>query len=110
MYAAPDKPERPVVIKSVNNTATIQLKPVLPSHGPITSYRIIVLNEDAASIGVHKDSPLKNWAEAKAENLPFYIAAELRPEVCSITIIYSEICIAFLTKLIFVLSFSSKSL
>ncbi|EFX71032.1 hypothetical protein DAPPUDRAFT_309238 [Daphnia pulex] len=77
---APDKPERPVVIKSANNTATIQLKPILPSHGPITSYRIIVLNEDAASIGVHKDSPLKNWAEANAENIPFYIAAELSPE------------------------------
>ncbi len=72
-----------MVIKSVNNTATIQLKPILPSHGPITAYRIIVLNEDAASIGVHKDSPLKNWVEAKAENLPFYIGAELRPEVCS---------------------------
>jgi hypothetical protein len=82
LYLAPDKPERPVVIKSANNTATIQLKPILPSHGPITSYRIIVLNEDAASIGVHKDSPLKNWAEAKAENIPFYIAAELSPEVC----------------------------
>lgn len=72
-----------MVIKSVNNTATIQLKPILPSHGPITAYRIIVLNEDAASIGVHKDSPLKKWVEAKAENLPFYIGAELRPEVCS---------------------------
>lgn len=78
---APDKPEHPVVMKSANNTATIQLKPTLPRHGPITAYRIVVLNEDAVSIGVHGDSPLKNWVEAKNENLPFYVAAELKPEV-----------------------------
>lgn len=39
------------------------------------------MNEDATSIGVHKDSPLKTWEEAKSENLPFYITAELKPEV-----------------------------
>lgn len=78
---APDRPERPVVIKAGNNTATIQLKPVLPNQGPISAYRIIVLNEDAAAIGVHKDTPLKSWSEAKMENLPYYIAAELRPQV-----------------------------
>lgn len=83
LYLAPDKPEPPVVMKSANSTATIQLKPILPRHGPITAYRIIVVNEDAASIGVHEGSPLKNWAEANKENLPFYIAAELKPEVQS---------------------------
>ncbi|KAI9565171.1 hypothetical protein GHT06_008947 [Daphnia sinensis] len=77
---APDKPEHPVVMKSANSTATIQLKPILPRHGPITAYRIIVVNEDAAAIGVHEGSPLKNWAEANKENLPFYVAAELKPE------------------------------
>jgi hypothetical protein len=39
------------------------------------------LNEDSASIGVHKDTLLKGWAEAKAEKLPYYIAAEMKPEV-----------------------------
>jgi len=78
---APDKPDRPIVLKSANNTATIQVKPILPSHGPISAYRIIVLNEDSASIGVHKDTPLKRWSEAKSENLPYYIAAEMKPEV-----------------------------
>lgn len=81
LVSAPDKPEPPVVLSAANNTATIQLKPILPTHGPITAYRIIVMNEDATSIGVHKDSPLKTWAEAKSENLPFYITAELKPEV-----------------------------
>lgn len=86
-----------MVIKSANNTATIQLKPILPSHGPITAYRIIVLNEDTASIGVHKDSPLKNWAEARKENLPFYIGAELKPEVLSFfsTLMLNTLLICF---------------
>lgn len=81
IFLAPDKPERPIILKSANNTATIQLKPVLPSHGPISAYRLIVLNEDAASIGVHKDTVLKRWSDAKAENLPHYIAAEMKPDV-----------------------------
>ena len=89
--SAPDTPERPVVIKSSNNTATIQLKPILPSHGPISAYRIIVLNEDAASIGVHKDTPLKRWSDAKAENLPYYIAAEMKPEVYSNPLLLSKL-------------------
>ena len=80
-HIAPDIPERPVVIKSGNNTATIQLKPVLPTQGPISAYRVIVLNEDVGSIGVHKDTPLKSWSEARSENLPYYITAELKPEV-----------------------------
>lgn len=71
-----------MVIKAANSTATIQLKPVLPSLGPISGYRIIVVNEDAASLDVHKDTPLKGNTQALAEKLPHYIAAELKPEVC----------------------------
>ena len=51
-----DKTDRPIILKSTNNTATIQVNPILSSHGPISTYRIIVLNEDSASISVHKDT------------------------------------------------------
>lgn len=70
-----------MVLKAANNSVTVQLKPVLPYLGPVSGYRIIVVNEDATVLNVHKDTPLKSYDEAAAEKLPHYIAAELKPEV-----------------------------
>ena len=77
----PDKPQAPITTESANRTVTVQLKPVLPTLGPITAYQLIVLNEDNAAIGIHKDTILKSWSVASAENLTQYITAELKPEV-----------------------------
>lgn len=77
----PDKPQAPIITESANRTVTVQLKPVLPTLGPITAYQLIVLNEDNAAIGIHKDTILKSWSVASAENLTQYITAELKPEV-----------------------------
>jgi len=76
----PDKPQAPIVTESVNRTVTVQLKPVLPTLGPISAYQIIVLNEDNAAIGINKGTVLKSMSVAAAENLTQYITAELKPE------------------------------
>ena len=85
LCSAPDKPQAPIVTESVNRTVTVQLKPVLPTLGPISAYQIIVLNEDNAAIGINKGTVLKSMSVAAAENLTQYITAELKPEVIQIT-------------------------
>ena len=49
------------------------------SNGPITSYLVVVMNEDSQQI--FQEELLKSYDEAKREGIDYYIAAKLNPEV-----------------------------
>lgn len=69
------------MVKSANNQVTLQLKPVLPTLGPVSKYLIVVVNEEVGSLRLHQDTQLKSAAEARTSNLPYYVTAELTPQV-----------------------------
>ena len=69
------------MVKSANNQETLQLKPVLPTLGPVSKYLIVVVNEEVGSLRLHQDTQLKSAAEARTSNLPYYVTAELTPQV-----------------------------
>lgn len=68
------------MVKSANNQVTLQLKPVLPTLGPVSKYLIVVVNEEVGSLRLHQDTQLKSAAEARTSNLPYYVTAELTPQ------------------------------
>lgn len=79
-FLVPTQPEVPEVISKGKGTISVRLKPVLNEFGPISKYRVVVSSEEGVLI---THSSLKPWSQAQRERLPYYIAAELEPEVCT---------------------------
>ncbi|RZC35618.1 tyrosine-protein kinase Wsck, partial [Asbolus verrucosus] len=71
-------PDPPKIIKKYGNKIEIKLSEISNSNGPITSYLVVVLNEDSGQI--FQDQLLKSYSEAKNDGTSYYIAAELKPE------------------------------
>ncbi|KAJ8945598.1 hypothetical protein NQ314_009123 [Rhamnusium bicolor] len=76
--ADPDTlPAQPKVLKRDGTKINIKLMPAVDNNGPITAYRIIVVNDDVKQ-GFEKDSVF-SYDEAKKNGLSYYIAAQLDP-------------------------------
>lgn len=57
----------------------MKLTPTPNNNGPVSAYRIIVINNDENQ-GFDKDT-LTNYSEAHKQGLAQYIAAEIEPRV-----------------------------
>lgn len=69
----------PKIIKRDKGQIVIQLSPVVNENGPITAYRVVVVYGVGQS-EFRKDM-LKSFHEAESEGIPYYITAELNPQV-----------------------------
>ncbi|KAJ8923476.1 hypothetical protein NQ315_010054 [Exocentrus adspersus] len=77
--ADPDNiPAQPEIISREGTKVKIKLMPTTNNNGPVTSYRIIVVDEDAKQ-GFDKTRVL-SYDEAKNNGESYYIAAELNPK------------------------------
>lgn len=79
LVSDPDEPSEPEVIGHSKGQLKIRLNKGENENGPITAYRIVVIENSRYSI-LDKNL-LKPFSEAKQEGLPYYIAAEIAPEV-----------------------------
>ncbi|XP_046407211.1 putative tyrosine-protein kinase Wsck isoform X2 [Ischnura elegans] len=85
----PDVPEAPKIIKTDKDKITVKIKPMMNNFGPVTFYRIVVI--DASSLVSFDAKNLESWSRAHCgeqvgtENcvdqneIPYYIAADLTP-------------------------------
>lgn len=73
-------PPQPVIVSNDGNKMQIKISPVTNNNGPVTAYRIVVVNSDE-KMGFQQDVVLP-YEEAKNNGLSYYIAAELFPYVC----------------------------
>lgn len=73
-------PITPQIVKVDDNQLTVSIEEMKNENGPITAYRIVVIN-DATNQGFTPEY-LKSYSEAIKDGLPYYITAELRPSVC----------------------------
>lgn len=78
-FSEPEEPIEPTIVKRDKGQILIALPPVVNENGPITAYRVVVVYEGGRS-AFRKDM-LKSFQEAESEGLPYYIAAELDPQV-----------------------------
>ncbi|GAB6031602.1 hypothetical protein CHUAL_009366 [Chamberlinius hualienensis] len=74
----PDRPPVAEILRKEGSQMTIQLPDVPPTKGPISSYQVVIYDE--ASNFPLDPNRFYNYNEAKSQNLPFYIAAELQPQ------------------------------
>lgn len=72
-------PAKPEIISHEGSKIKIKMMSTINNNGPVTAYRIIVVDEDVKQ-GFEKDSVL-SYEEAKKNGLSYYIAAELDPKV-----------------------------
>lgn len=72
-------PPQPEIVSHEGSTIKIKMMSTINNNGPVTAYRIIVVDQDAKQ-GFEKDSVL-SYEEAKKNGLSYYIAAELDPKV-----------------------------
>ncbi|CAG9855207.1 unnamed protein product [Phyllotreta striolata] len=71
------EPNKPEVVENRGQQIDIKLLPTSNNNGPITSYKIIVVNED-----LNQDfdpSTLTSYHEANRNQLSYYVTAELSP-------------------------------
>jgi hypothetical protein len=78
-FSEPEEPTLPTILKRDQGQVVIAMSPVVNRNGPITAYRVVVVNDGGHS-ALRKDM-LKSFQEAQSEGLPYYIAAELDPQV-----------------------------
>lgn len=80
IFLAPDsEPAKPEIIENRGHQIDIKLLPTSNNNGPVTSYKVIVVNED-----LNQDfdqSILTSYHEANRNDLSYYITAELNPKV-----------------------------
>ena len=72
-------PPQPVIVKNNGDKLTIKLTPTMNNNGPVTSYRIVVVDSDDNQ-GFQKDNVL-SYSEAKKIGLSYYACAEIAPQV-----------------------------
>jgi len=69
----------PKVISRGDSSITIEIEPAKNTNGPISAYQIIVVDETVPS--TFNESFLYAYAMAQKEDIPYYITAELSPDV-----------------------------
>lgn len=74
-----DIPNSPTVQNRYKSTIEIKLSPVTNNNGPITAYRVVVVDTNFKQILLNED--IKSYKAAQQEGLAYYITAELGPEV-----------------------------
>ncbi|KAF4524769.1 hypothetical protein B566_EDAN012391 [Ephemera danica] len=74
----PSEPEVPSIVRREKDQIVIRITPTTNENGPITSYQVIVVDENTPSL--FQEPLLKSASEAQQEGLPYYITAELSPE------------------------------
>jgi hypothetical protein len=79
IFPEPEEPEVPRIVKRDKGQIVIQLLPAVNENGPITAYRIVVIY--GIRQGEFRKDMLKSFHEAASEGIPYYIAAELNPQV-----------------------------
>lgn len=82
-------PEQPKIINTSGKIITIKLTPTPNNNGPVSAYRIIVINNNENQ-GFDKDS-LTNYYEAHKNGLAQYIAAEIEPKVYFLMFFHNRI-------------------
>jgi hypothetical protein len=78
-FPEPEEPEVPKIVKRNKGQIVIQLSPAVNENGPITAYRIVVVYGVGQS--EFRKGMLKSFHEAESEGIPYYITAELKPQV-----------------------------
>ncbi|XP_049953993.1 putative inactive tyrosine-protein kinase Wsck [Schistocerca serialis cubense] len=73
----PNEPDVPEIISRHNGRMNVRLSPAFSENGPISAYRIIVLEGKNFAFD---ENLLKSYEEAQKDGSPYYIAAELKPE------------------------------
>ncbi|XP_018329507.1 putative tyrosine-protein kinase Wsck isoform X2 [Agrilus planipennis] len=71
-------PFLPTVIKREGSKITVKLNPVMNNNGPVTSYQVVVIDQDSKLF--FQPESLKSFQESKEDELGYYIAAELQPK------------------------------
>lgn len=75
----PDQTPEIEVIKRAGSTMVMKILPTTNNNGPLSFYRIVVMNTD--QIQVFQQDFLGPYDQANAEGLCYYIAADLQPQV-----------------------------
>jgi hypothetical protein len=84
-FPEPEEPEVPRIVKRDKGQIMIQLSTMVNGNGPITAYHIVVVY--GVGQGEFRKDMLKSFYEAQSEGIPYYIAAELNPQVRLLTLI-----------------------
>ncbi|XP_057651345.1 putative inactive tyrosine-protein kinase Wsck [Diorhabda carinulata] len=71
-------PTKPVIIENRGHQIDVKLLPTPNNNGPITAYKVIVINEDAKQD--FDETILTSYNEANRNGLSYYITAELTPK------------------------------
>ncbi|XP_072402058.1 putative inactive tyrosine-protein kinase Wsck [Diabrotica undecimpunctata] len=71
-------PTKPKIVENRGHQLDVKLLPTPNNNGPVTAYRIIVINEDANQD--FDDTILSSYHDANRNGLSYYIAAELNPK------------------------------
>ncbi|MCL4137254.1 UNVERIFIED_CONTAM: hypothetical protein GTU68_030781, partial [Idotea baltica] len=74
----PDEPIIPEIISHTTESMLVELREVIPSGGPITSYHIVVVDETLPVVIDY--SLLYDYHTASNQGLPYYVTAELTKE------------------------------
>lgn len=72
-------PRSPKVEKRKRSTIEVNLSPVTNNNGPVSAYRVAVV--DTSFRQVLSNDDFTSYAEAKERGLGYYVTAEIRPEV-----------------------------
>ncbi|KAF5272849.1 hypothetical protein FQR65_LT00445 [Abscondita terminalis] len=71
-------PSTPIILKRDGRTMIVQLNPVINNNGPVSSYLLVVINEDMNPI-LQRDN-FKSYAEAMRDGFNYYVTAEIQPK------------------------------
>ena len=74
VIGSPPTPEQPYMISRTPDTIVVKLHVVSPTNGPITTYRVVVVDETVGVI--MNEKALTDFFSANEQKLPYYIAAE----------------------------------
>lgn len=72
-------------MKNHGTKIEVRLAETINNNGPITSYLVVVINQDNQQI--FQEELLKSYDEAKRDGVTYYIAAELNPNVSLLSFI-----------------------
>ncbi|KAF5294819.1 hypothetical protein FQA39_LY00303 [Lamprigera yunnana] len=79
LIGVPDNtPSTPIIIKRDERTMIVQLNPVINNNGPVSSYLLVVINNDMNPI-LQTDN-FKSHLEAMRDGSSYYITAEIEPK------------------------------
>ena len=79
MFSVPDTPPAPQVIRQDTHTMTIEFKSVRNTKGPISAYRIAMIDESQP--GFFTKDRAATWNDSMTIGYRHYIAAEFSTDV-----------------------------